>query len=75
MLKSKSRRRIVGENIPNRDESEPVTIELSAAAKANLEKLQLRSLDKQGRQPGRSQIIEWLINTAAIREPDAPYPG
>ena len=55
--------------------AEPVLIELSAEAKTNLKKLQLLSLDGQGRQPGASQIIEKLINAAVVRSPDAPYPG
>ena len=76
---AKLKRRIANEsNIPqcaNAHENEPVTIELSPAAKTNLEKLRLRSLDKQGRQPEPSQVIERLINSAAVSEPDAPYPG
>ena len=53
----------------------PVVIELSAEAKTNLKKLQLLSLDRQGRQPDPSQIIEKLINAAVVSGPDAPYPG
>jgi hypothetical protein len=49
-------------------------IELSPTAIANLEKLQLVSLDKQGRQPAASEVIERLINAAAVNGPDAPYP-
>jgi hypothetical protein len=49
-------------------------IELSPKALANLEQLQLHSLDKQGRQPAPSEIIEKLINAAAVNGPDAPYP-
>ena len=55
--------------------AEPLLIELSTTAKTNLKKLQLRSLDRQGRQPEPSQIIEKLINAAAVSGPDAPYPG
>ena len=55
--------------------TEPVLIELSPEAKTNLKKLQLLSLDSQGRQPGPSQIIEKLINAAVVSGPDAPYPG
>ena len=54
---------------------ETVLIELSPTAKANLEKLQSHSLDKHGRQPAASQIIERLINAAAVNVPDAPYPS
>jgi hypothetical protein len=54
--------------------AEPLLIELSTTAKTNLKKLQLRSLDRQGRQPDTSQIIEKLINAAAVSGPDAPYP-
>ena len=54
--------------------AEPLLIELSPTAKTNLKKLQLRSLDRQGRQPDPSQIIEKLINAAAVSAPDAPYP-
>jgi hypothetical protein len=53
----------------------PMLIELSPKAKTNLKKLQLLSLDSQGRQPGPSQIIEKLINAAVVSGPDAPYPG
>jgi hypothetical protein len=54
---------------------ETVLIELSPTAKANLEKLQSHSLDKRGREPAASQIIERLINAAAVNVPDAPYPS
>jgi hypothetical protein len=53
---------------------QPMLIELSPKAIANLEKLQLNSLDKQGRQPAASEVIERLINAAAVNRPDAPYP-
>jgi hypothetical protein len=55
--------------------TEPLLIELSPAANTNLKKLQFLSLDRQGRQPSPSQIIEKLINAAAVSGPDAPYPG
>jgi len=55
--------------------TEPILIELSPAARTNLIKLQLLALDRQGRQPEPSQIIEKLINAAAVSGPDAPYPG
>jgi hypothetical protein len=50
-------------------------LHLSREAKQNLEKLRLKSLDKRGRKPGESQIIEELINTALKNEPEAPYPA
>src|SRR5262245_52068267 len=53
---------------------EPITIELSAEARENLAKLQLKSLDRDGRSPKASQVIERLINAAADSEPDLPYP-
>lgn len=55
--------------------TEPLYIELSPAANTNLKKLQLLSLDRKGRQPSPSQIIEKLINAAAVNGPDAPYSG
>jgi hypothetical protein len=62
--------------IPERNQAaETLLIELSTTAKTNLRKLQLLSLDRQGRQPEPSQIIEKLINAAAVSGPDAPYPG
>ena len=64
------------DDIPERKQAaEPLLIELSTTAKTNLKKLQLLSLDRQGRQPDPSQIIEKLINAAAVSGPDAPYPG
>ena len=55
--------------------AETVLIVLSHEAKTNLKKLQLLSLDRQGRQPEPSQVIEKLINAAVISGPDVPYPG
>jgi hypothetical protein len=55
--------------------AEMVLIELSPTAKTNLEKLQSHSLDKRGRQPAASEIIERLINAAAVNVPDEPYPS
>lgn len=52
----------------------PLVVELSAQAHENLAKLRLKSLDRQGRQPEASQIIEKLINSAAGSVPDVPYP-
>ncbi|MGZ8467481.1 MAG: hypothetical protein ACXWXT_18205 [Candidatus Binatia bacterium] len=63
------------ENAGQNRAAEPLLIELSPAANTNLKTLQLLSLDRQGRQPSPSQIIEKLINAAAVNGPDAPYPG
>jgi hypothetical protein len=52
-----------------------IVLRLSQETKANLEKLRLKSLDRQGRKPAASQIIEGLINAAAKSEPEAPYPN
>jgi hypothetical protein len=52
-----------------------ITLYLSQKAKENLEKLRLKSLDKRGRKPAESQIIENLINSAAKSDPDVPYPA
>ena len=52
-----------------------IILRLSQEAKENLEKLRLKSLDRQGRKPAASQIIEGLINAAAESEPEAPYPN
>jgi len=51
-----------------------MSLYLSPTAKENLEKLRLKSLDKRGRKPGESQIIEDLINTAAKDVPQVFYP-
>ena len=62
--------------MPGRNHAtELLLVELSTTAKTNLKKLQLLSLDRHGRQPEPSQIIEKLINAAAVSGPDAPYPG
>ena len=55
--------------------AQSVLIKLSPEAQTNLKKLQLLSLDRQGRQPGPSQVIEKLINAAVVSGPDVPYPG
>ena len=55
--------------------AEPLLIELSTTAKTNLKKLQLLSLDRRGRQLDPSQIIEKLINAAAVSGPNTPYPA
>ena len=52
-----------------------IILRLSPEAKENLEKLRLKSLDRQGRKPAAWQIIEGLINAAAKSEPEAPYPN
>jgi hypothetical protein len=51
-----------------------MSLYLSPTAKENLEKLRLKSLDKRGRKPAESQIIEDLINTAAKDVPQIFYP-
>lgn len=50
-----------------------VTLYLSDEAKKNLEFLRLKFLDKQGRKPSGSQIIERLLN-AAVADEKVPYP-
>jgi len=55
--------------------AQSVLIKLSPEAQTNLKKLQLLSLDRQGRQPAPSQVIEKLINAAVVSRPDEPYPG
>jgi hypothetical protein len=49
-------------------------IQLSRVAKNNLEELRLRSLDKRGRKPSASEVIEALLN-AALAEEKIPYPA
>jgi hypothetical protein len=51
-----------------------ISLYLSSTAKENLQKLRLKSLDKRGRKPAESQIIEYLINTAAKNVPEVFYP-
>ncbi len=64
------------DEIPERNQAaEPMLIEISPTAKTNLKKLRLVSLDRQGRQPEPSQIIEKLIDAAAVSGPDAPSSG
>jgi hypothetical protein len=60
---------------PNEPKRSKIVVGLSQEAKANLEKLRLKSLDRQGRKPAAWQIIEELINAAAKSEPEAPYPN
>ncbi|MGH7827996.1 MAG: hypothetical protein ACREQ7_22815 [Candidatus Binatia bacterium] len=50
-----------------------ITIYLSSEAKKSLEFLRLKSLDKQGRKPSGSQIIENLLQ-AAVKHEKVPYP-
>ncbi|HEU4344828.1 MAG TPA: hypothetical protein VFU31_25035 [Candidatus Binatia bacterium] len=50
-----------------------MAIRLSADAKRDLEELRVRSLDKDGRKPTPSQIVERLIETA-LRNETVPYP-
>jgi hypothetical protein len=51
-----------------------VTIRLSREAKNRLEELRLRSLDKRGRTPSTSEIIEALVSAALANE-KVPYPA
>jgi hypothetical protein len=57
------------------DERDPLVLRLSRRAKDNLQILQLKFLDRKGRQPNASEVIERLINEAAGSEPDVPYPA
>jgi hypothetical protein len=50
-----------------------IAIHLSGEAKKNLEFLRLKLLDKQGRKPSPSQVIERLLNNAVADE-KVPYP-
>lgn len=56
------------------DDCEPVVFRLSRRAKKNLQLLQLKFLDRKGREPDPSQVIEKLINEAAGSELEVPYP-
>jgi hypothetical protein len=60
----------------NSSEPRPVklTIRLSREAKNNLEALRLRALDKRGRKPTASEVIEALV-TAALADEKIPYPA
>lgn len=51
-----------------------ITVYLSREAKKNLEWLRLRLLDKRGRKPSGSQIIESLLE-AAVGPEGVPYPA
>jgi hypothetical protein len=52
-----------------------IALSLSQEAKENLEKLRVKFLDRQGREPSDSQIIERLLRAAVESEIDAPYPN
>jgi len=56
-----------------RAQEHKLTICLSAEAMENLELLRLKSLDRQGRKPSGSEIIEDLLLAAVERE-KVPYP-
>lgn len=56
-------------------EKQTLVVELSPQARQQLAKLQLESLDRQGRQPGAAQLIEKLINAAAGSASQPPYPA
>jgi hypothetical protein len=51
-----------------------ITVYLSKQAKKNLEWLRLRLLDRRGRKPSGSQIIESLLE-AAVGNEKIPYPA
>jgi hypothetical protein len=59
---------------PNREKQFKITLYLSQQAKENLEKLRLKLLDKQGRKPADSQIVEGLLRAAFKNEVETPYP-
>ena len=53
---------------------EALVVRLSQRAKMNLQRLQLKFLDRQGREPDASEVIEKLINQAVGSARDVPYP-
>jgi hypothetical protein len=57
------------------DEREAVVLRLRPRTKQNLQLLQLKFLDRKGREPDPSEVIEKLINDAAARNFDVPYPA
>lgn len=59
---------------PPEDRPVKLTVYLSHEAKNNLDELRLRSLDKRGRRPSASEIIEALVN-AALPDEKIPYPS
>jgi hypothetical protein len=73
MRVSRRKRKTAGKS--NGQRRTKIILRLSQEAKENLEKLRLKSLDRQGRKPAAAQIIEGLINAAAKSEPEAPYPN
>jgi hypothetical protein len=63
---------------PRRSKAAPartfkLAIRLSPEAKRDLEELRVRSLDKHGRKPTPSQVVENLIESA-LRNETIPYP-
>jgi hypothetical protein len=63
---------------PGKQQSKPkwvkLLVSISDEAKENLEELRLRSLAKNGRKPGRSEIVNKLL-TAALQKEKIPYPN
>jgi hypothetical protein len=51
-----------------------MTVYLSQEASNNLDRLKFKKLDKNGRQPTGSRIIEGLLKTALKNERIPPYP-
>lgn len=62
--------------IPKKNKSKRVRllVYISGEAKENLEELRLRSLDRKGRKPDRSEIVDKLL-TAALYKGKVPYPS
>jgi len=56
------------------DGCEAVVLRLRPRTKQNLQLLQLKFLDRKGREPDPSEVIEKLINDAAGNELEVPYP-
>jgi hypothetical protein len=52
---------------------EKLTITLSAEAKATLEQLRIRLLDRDGKTPTPSEVIEGLLK-ATLEKESVPYP-
>jgi hypothetical protein len=71
VLTEKKLRRYINSSEPR---PAKLTIQLSRAAKNKLEELRLRSLDKRGRKPSASEVIEALVN-AALADEKVPYPA
>jgi len=51
-----------------------MTVYLSHEANQNLERLKFKKLDKNGKKPTGSRIIEGLLKTALKNEKIPPYP-